>query len=111
MVLKGKQLAELYFVRKSAGEDTWICKCGTERLQKGTGYSNLCSHIITDHPEYSKLGEDMIQNKHSIMDYIWPKRVRNVYGWLRWITMDFRIVKIVRLVNLQNLIQYQSIQL
>jgi hypothetical protein len=70
MVLKGKKLADLYFVQKKAGSDIWVCKCGTERQQKGSGYSNLCSHIATDHPEYIKLGEDVIQNRRNTKFYM-----------------------------------------
>ncbi|RHY05406.1 hypothetical protein DYB36_013512 [Aphanomyces astaci] len=50
--LRGKQLAELYLTRTSPESTLWLCKCGKRRTQNGTGYTNLTSHIESEHPEY-----------------------------------------------------------
>ena len=79
-MLKGKKLAELYFTRRSE-TNIWVCKCGARRQQKGSGYSNLCTHITSDHPEYLELKEGIYRNESTIMNYVYPANVKKVFGW------------------------------
>jgi hypothetical protein len=55
---KGKQLAEIYFSRDEPKGIVWTCSCGAKRKQSGSGYTNLVSHITSEHPEHVQLGKE-----------------------------------------------------
>ncbi len=84
--LKGKQLADHYFTRDDPSGISWTCKCGVTRLQKGSGYSNLCSHIVTEHPDYIQL-VDKAKKVTTITEVFWPKKAQNIHGWMDMIIM------------------------
>lgn len=86
-MIKGKALAELYFTMLDPEKDTFICKCGIKR-QKRNGYSNLVSHIVSDHPEHSQLGLNKDENQKNIVEYFVPKKAKNLYGWMRFLVMS-----------------------
>ncbi len=78
--LKGKRLADLFFTRESPGSKTWLCKCGVKRVQNGSGYTNLCSHIFIDHE--SQLNSLKTLPDKPIEECFWPKRVKYIHDWL-----------------------------
>eukprot|EP00171_Calliarthron_tuberculosum_P002604 IDg2604t1 len=80
--LKGKSLAELFFTREEPRGKTWICKCGARRAQKGTGYTNLCSHILSEHAAQLERVDGGPDKTMSIMEHFWPKKATNIYSWL-----------------------------
>ncbi|RHZ39796.1 hypothetical protein DYB31_005002 [Aphanomyces astaci] len=84
--LRGKQLAELYFTRSSPESTLWLCKCGKRRTQNGTGYTNLTSHIEREHPEYLTYDATAPISEQNLFMPLFSRNVRNVYGWLTWIT-------------------------
>ncbi|RQM29283.1 hypothetical protein B5M09_013613 [Aphanomyces astaci] len=84
--LRGKQLAELYFTRTSPESTLWLCKCGKRRTQNGTGYTNLTSHIEREHPEYLTYDATAPISQQNLFMPLFSRNVRNVYGWLTWIT-------------------------
>lgn len=49
VTLTAKGLAKLCFSFLNYGSTQWTCKCGFERIKKGSGYSNLTCHIHKQH--------------------------------------------------------------
>ncbi|ETV84120.1 hypothetical protein H257_03430 [Aphanomyces astaci] len=86
--LRGKALAELYFTRMSPDSRIWECHYGVHRTQNASGYTNLCSHINTDHPEHATLASTPGANPSHHFESMVPSTVHNVFGWLAWITMS-----------------------
>ncbi|ETV88013.1 hypothetical protein H257_01398 [Aphanomyces astaci] len=80
--LRGKRLAELYFTKTTPTGNEWKCKCGHVHLKKTTGYTNLCSHVMSCHPEYVHLNETDADHPSIIANMLIPHAVRKVFGWL-----------------------------
>ncbi|ETV74064.1 hypothetical protein H257_11375 [Aphanomyces astaci] len=87
-ILRGRQLAELFFTRNAPGSTDWTCRCGVRRAQNGSGYSNLVSHITSEHPEYNTFDAMNPPAPTALFDIMVPRLVSTVYGWLHWITMS-----------------------
>ena len=83
--LRGKFLSQVYFTPKSPGSYVYTCVCGVERTQKGSGYTNLISHIKSNHPEHVERVPNGPNKNNIIMDMLVPQSVRNLFGWLTWI--------------------------
>ena len=82
--IRGRTLALTYFTRMPDG-NLWQCRCSRVRAQSGTRYSNLVSHITTDHPEHVRLGADVVANRATSMDMLVSRPARNMHGWIHWI--------------------------
>ena len=80
----GKKLA-LQFFELLEGT-TWICKCGIKRELKGNGYTNLCSHIHSEHRELLPLTDEEV-NKDKITKFLYSKTTKDIHGWLHYIIM------------------------
>lgn len=84
---RGKAIAELTFTRDAPGSNMWTCRCGTKRKQKGTGYSNLVSHVSTQHSELLQSLENAAAQDDTIENLFWPKKARDVMAWLELIIL------------------------
>jgi hypothetical protein len=83
----GEEMCKYYFnlVESKDGVEKYSCKickpkC-TRTRNKGSGYSNLTSHVKQCHPSYK---EDMSANR-PLDKYIISKKLTNIYGWIDWI--------------------------
>jgi hypothetical protein len=83
-----KALCLYYFKLENPekSDEKYICKCNTRRTQKpNTGWSNLLSHITTDHPEHVEEYSNHIK-KNSLDNYFKPsQKALKIYGWLDFI--------------------------
>jgi hypothetical protein len=77
-----------YFFAKSNDDGKWDCRyCRDDtdqsirsRVQKkGTGWTNLWSHIQSYHPDWS----DIMKAKGSVFTI--PRKVQNIHDWIDWI--------------------------
>ncbi|ETV74695.1 hypothetical protein H257_10811 [Aphanomyces astaci] len=84
--LKGKQLALAFFTQKAPGSSTWVCRCGKERIQNGSGYTNMCSHITQCHPEHLELYAGGEHNELILRYATIPKKSKTIFDWLKWVT-------------------------
>lgn len=88
--VKGRQLANLFFSKSPTEDDkTWICLCGVQIKQKGSGYTNLCNHINALHPE-AGLHARKESTKEELVSLIsgrinWSSEANNLTGWLKMI--------------------------
>ena len=75
----------LFFFVKVAGEDhIYKCRCGNVReKQPQTGWTNLMSHIMKDHPDYL-LEFSSSSSASNTLSFFTPK-TKKIYGWLDWI--------------------------
>jgi len=81
--VSGKQIATLFFTRDDPRGSTWVCRCGKKCQQKGTGYSNLVSHVMRSHHElYKQVLEKKSLPAPSVMDSFWPKKAMQIHAWL-----------------------------
>lgn len=56
---KGRRIRDVFFKPCDDDPTRWKCKCGKERTQKSSGYTNLISHVLSEHPEdYKALMSD-----------------------------------------------------
>lgn len=58
-----------------------------KRSQKGTGYTNPCSHIFTDHAEQLDSAENSTDKMKPIIEHFWPKKTCGIHGWLEMVVM------------------------
>ena len=81
--LSGKELTRVFFHRETPNGSIWVCHCGKKCQQKGSGYTNLVSHIMRiHHDQYLKLREKEQKTFTSVMDTFWPKKAQTLSAWL-----------------------------
>jgi hypothetical protein len=81
IIMKGKELAEQFFTRDDPNGVVWTCTCGVKRTKNGSGYSNLCSHISTEHPEAINAIETSNQ-KTTLLEVFWPRKIWDIHSWM-----------------------------
>ena len=80
--LSGKELVQVFFLQETTGGTIWACRCGKKCQQKGSGYTNLVSHIMRiHHDQYLKL-RGKKKTFTSVMDTFWPKKAQTLSAWL-----------------------------
>lgn len=86
---KGKKLAELCFTRNALGGSTWTCFCGARRVQNGTGYSNLVSHVQNAHGDYLHALEvgTVPETREGTSTFCWSSKTKQLFAWLDLIVM------------------------
>lgn len=83
-VPRGKQLASLFFTKVGGPESTlWVCKCGKKRAQRGSGYSNLTSHILAEHPD--AVAQVQESGDPGILTFFYSKKVIDAHDWLAFV--------------------------
>jgi hypothetical protein len=83
--LKGKELVIQYFAffqakgkPKPDTDHEVVCKCGWKgKYRTSKGYTNEQSHIVSLHPEYSKLSSNMMNNQMLVSAQFYPSNVTN----------------------------------
>ncbi|OWZ09520.1 hypothetical protein PHMEG_00017770 [Phytophthora megakarya] len=86
-----KQIAAFYF-KPSLAEDgdptgLQICQaCGKARKHTPkTGYTNLESHVKSDHPRFEmEMGDDSVDATGSLLPWV-RQKASNRYAWLEWV--------------------------
>ena len=98
-IMKGtsSEACSLFFTRVSdtGSEQVFKCSCGTTRKQKkGSGFSNLMSHLREKHGDWEQIYEDFRKNnpisKKAPAGHVFfvnPKVVL-LHSWLDWIVTD-----------------------
>ena len=89
-----------YFEKVQGTEELWKCKCGKELKQrKGTGWSNLHTHIKVQHG----LQEDGADKNQKTITHpsfgLINKQALNIYSWLDWICNDLKPFSFVESEN------------
>ncbi len=46
----GKKVRDTFFKLVEGTGDVWVCRCGTKRKVKGSGYTNFATHVQSQHP-------------------------------------------------------------
>ena len=98
-IMKGtsSEACSLFFTRVSdtGSEQVFKCSCGTTRKQKkGSGFSNLMSHLREKHGDWEQIYEDFRKNNPKSKKapaghvfFVNPKVVL-LHSWLDWIVTD-----------------------
>ena len=91
------EACSLFFTRVSdtGSEQVFKCSCGTTRKQKkGSGFSNLMSHLREKHGDWEQIYEDFRKNNPKSKKapaghvlFVNPKVVL-LHSWLDWIVTD-----------------------
>lgn len=86
-----EEICSYYFklVESKDGNEKYECKlcmpiCRRTK-KKGSGLSNLMSHIKLAHPTYL---EDVLSKRPLMDQYLVTKKVSNIFGWIDWIVTD-----------------------
>jgi len=95
VTLTNRQAAEYWFTPSNG--DHWTCRCGKEIAQKkGTGYSNLISHLNSfkghnDPPgQWSKVVQEEVDRVRGVREAAMGVNTSGMtlYRWLDWIVRD-----------------------
>ena len=85
-ISRGQRIRDEFFTRADSDSRKWICvKCKTVRVQKGTGYSNLTSHVESAHRQllngFLQSSEHDRESKIPDSIFFTPKTVQ-IYSWI-----------------------------
>ena len=88
MPVSNDVLVAAYFKQCGDNENTWKCVCGKTLTQKkGTGKSNLVSHIKSQHPDFEKkFAKSTVTNFYQSGASA-SRTATNIYGWMDLICM------------------------
>ncbi len=87
----GKLIREKFYTLAHEENCIWKCKCGVLRKQSGSSYTNLVSHVQTQHPEScAELLRDFTcansTSKHvneiSVLKIFYGSKIQNLFGWI-----------------------------
>ena len=109
MVVDAGKVCSLFYKKVDGDEDQFVCNCGTMRKQKkGSGYSNLMSHLRDKHSEWENIYNDFIMSNPKSKKppaghqfFIHPK-VIFIYSWLDWVVTDNLPISIVEKQTYRN---------
>jgi hypothetical protein len=79
---ENQELVKFYFKLKDGSDEKYVCRCGKERSQKAnTGWSNLVSHVHTDHLNWK---QEIVDGRNSISSFLFmpSEKAKQIYGWL-----------------------------
>ncbi|KAG7341354.1 hypothetical protein IV203_023305 [Nitzschia inconspicua] len=84
--ISGKELVAAFFHRETPNGSVWLCRCGKKCKQKGSGYTNLVSHITRSHHEdYLELRAKHVKGMKGvpkITDSFWPQKTQKLHCWI-----------------------------
>lgn len=88
-VPKGKRLAELCFTRNALGGSIWTCFCCAKRVQNGSGYPNLVSHVQNAHADYLHAQElcAVPETREGTSSFFWTSKTKQLFAWIDLIVM------------------------
>ena len=89
--LKGTTIRDAFYTRSIEDPSYWICKCGSRRKKTGTGWTNLVTHVLNQHPdEYSSLqnaeSKRDTAKRESLPFKFYKRKTINIHGWLKLIS-------------------------
>ena len=89
--VKRTPIRDAFYTRSIEDPSYWICKCGSRRKKTGTGWTNLVTQVLNQHPgEYSALqNEDSKKaaaKRESLPLTFYKKKAINVHGWLKFMS-------------------------
>ncbi len=97
----GKSVRDAFFRRENESSNVWICKCGATRKLSGTSYSNVVSHVRSDHPkEYQVLVDELSMKSTAennvtkpesstitaeAKQFFYRRRTTHIFGWFEFV--------------------------
>lgn len=118
MKVISSEVCSLFFTRisDSGSEQVFKCSCGTTRKQKkGSGFSNLMSHLREKHCDWEQLYEDFKKNNPKSKKapaghvfFVNPKVVL-LHSWLDWIVADNLPINAVEKSTFRNYSNLEAI--
>jgi hypothetical protein len=97
MNVNSADVCSLFFTKicETGSDQVFKCSCGTTRKKKkGSGFSNLMSHLRAEHNDWEQIYKDSKKNntrsKKAAADpvYFVNRKVVLLHSWLDWIIMD-----------------------
>lgn len=87
MALKvsSKDIVEHFYKPHSTVDTKWVCSCGHERAQTGTGYTNLLDHVKRKHDNYEELvlaAKESVGLASVFKRTVVKSKARDMHGWL-----------------------------
>ncbi|KAG2764528.1 hypothetical protein PC116_g2811 [Phytophthora cactorum] len=88
-----RQVATFYFQQVLDAQDEPVagyfrCRCSRVRQKAPrTGYSNLVSHVRSQHPDFEKVMRYAVPAETDTLVPWIRRRSLNLFGWLRWTVM------------------------
>jgi hypothetical protein len=118
MKINSADACSLFFtkVSETGSEQVFKCSCGTTRKQKkGSGFSNLMSHLREKHDDWEQLYEAFKENNHKSKKapaghvfFVNPKAVL-LHSWLDWIVTDNLPIATVEKTTYRNYSNLEAI--
>lgn len=91
MTLSNERIAGLFFTQLSQTSNVWACKCGKRRLKKQSGWTNLLSHIRSDHSEdLARAQADKSDGKQIGETVLASPKARSVHAWLEMVILTLQ---------------------
>ncbi len=95
-----KRIRNAFFTRLRLDSENWVCKCGSQEKNTGTGCRNLVIHILSQHPDDCKTClADLSQsaasnNTHTLI--IYKTKTFQVDGWFELGINGYSLLCIVK---------------
>ncbi len=121
----GKSVRDAFFRRQTEGSNVWICKCGTIRKLRGTSYSNVVSHVRSNHPKgYQVLVDEFsakstsennsTKPKSSIVTqyanvFLYRRKTTHICGWIEFVVGGLQPFSVVENLTFRKLSQFDPI--
>ena len=84
-----RDIVKWFFKEKKDNPGVWVCQCSIERKQaEKTGYSNLMSHLRSDHKNYEQTYKNSLHNSNLDKFFSPSDKAIRIYGWIDWIITD-----------------------
>ena len=102
-----------HFFKVSEKEDYWDCRfCSKDKgksikslkQKKGTGWSNLYSHILCVHKDYENIMKDKMHQS-----FTYPAKVKSMYCWIELMVMKNLPLSLVDDELFRKAISYNSV--
>jgi hypothetical protein len=118
MVVDAGKVCSLFYTKviDCDSEDQFKCSCGTLRKQKkGSGYSNLMSHLKDKHSDWEEIYNNFIKSNPKSKKppaghvfFIHPKVIL-IHSWLDWVVTDNLPISIVEKETYRNYSNLENI--
>lgn len=111
-----KELVHSFFKRDLNVKDKsiWECKCGVRRQKNKYGYTNLMSHIRSDHAQQIALIEGAGAGTDAqalITSHFQPKKGKNIHAWIEIVVIDLHPFCIVESEVLRRHVSIEPISI
>ena len=113
MPSRGRRIRDAFFTRESPNGDDWVCKCGKKRKNTGTGYTNLVSHVQSQHPDdLQAVLSDMRESAVSSSvpsNFFYSKKTIQIHGWIDLVVNALQPFYSVENKVFQRVVRFESI--